>query len=148
MNCVHWRKYLSGFKPAIQVIAVRSLCGLANGQVWSRLSAQDEGCSTFRCASEMDGACPYYRARKRAETAHIVITNHALLIADAKIENRALPDYQNLIVDEAHHLEDAITNGLSRRIDQTQILTRLATWEMHEAVFWVSSLASRVSIFR
>ena len=93
--------------------------------VWSRLSAQDEGCSTFRCASEMDGACPYYRARKRAETAHIVITNHALLIADAKIDNRALPDYQNLIVDEAHHLEEAITNGLSRRIDQTQILTRL-----------------------
>lgn len=93
--------------------------------VWSRLSAQDEGCSTTRCASEMDGVCPYYRARQRAERAHIVITNHALLIADARIENRALPDYSNLIVDEAHHLEDAITNGLTRHIDQTQILSRL-----------------------
>lgn len=92
---------------------------------WSRLSAQDEGCTTFRCASEMDGACPYYRARKRAETAHILITNHALLIADARIENRALPEYYNLIVDEAHHLEDAITDGMSRRIDQALILNRL-----------------------
>ena len=92
---------------------------------WSRLSAQDEGCSTFRCASEMNGACPYYRARKRAETAHILITNHALLIADARIDNRALPEYANLIVDEAHQLEDAITNGLSRRIDQALILSRL-----------------------
>ncbi len=92
---------------------------------WSRLSAQDEGCATFRCASEMDGACPYYRARQRAETAHILITNHALLIADAKIENRALPEYYNLVVDEAHHLEDAITDGMSRRIDQVLILNRL-----------------------
>ncbi|MCY3833232.1 MAG: exonuclease domain-containing protein [Chloroflexi bacterium] len=93
--------------------------------VWTRLSAQDEECSAFRCASEMDGACPYHKARKRAEAAHILITNHALLIADARIDNRALPDYYHLIVDEAHQLEDAITNGLSRRIDQQLILTRL-----------------------
>ena len=93
--------------------------------VWSRLSAQDEGCATARCASEMDGVCPYYRARQRAERAHIVITNHALLIADAQVDNRALPDYSNLIVDEAHHLEDAITNGLTRRIDQAKIFSRL-----------------------
>ncbi|MDE2855590.1 MAG: exonuclease domain-containing protein [Chloroflexota bacterium] len=93
--------------------------------VWSRLSAQDENCTTFRCANEMDGACPYYRARKKAETAHILITNHALLIADARVDNRALPAYHNLIVDEAHQLEDAITNGLSRRIDQQLIMTRL-----------------------
>ena len=93
--------------------------------VWSRLSAQDEGCTTFRCSSEMDGVCPYHRARKRAETAHILITNHALLIADARIDNRALPEYHNLIVDEAHHLEDAITDGLSRRFEQRTILLRL-----------------------
>ena len=41
------------------------------------------------------------------------------------LDNRALPDYSNLIVDEAHHLEDAITDGLTRHIDQGQILSRL-----------------------
>ena len=92
---------------------------------WSRLSAQDEDCTSFQCSSIMHGVCPFYRARKRAETAHLLITNHALLIADARIENRALPEYFNLIVDEAHHLEDAITNGLSRRIDQPLILAHL-----------------------
>ncbi len=92
---------------------------------WSRLSAQDEDCTSFRCASEMNGVCPYYRARRRAESAHILITNHALLIADANIENRVLPEYLNLIVDEAHHLEDAITEGLSRRIDEHLIIARL-----------------------
>ncbi len=93
--------------------------------VWSRLSAQDESCSASRCASEMEGVCPFYRARQEAESAHIVITNHALLIADARVDNRALPDYHNLIIDEAHHLEAAITSGLTRNIDQREILTRL-----------------------
>lgn len=88
---------------------------------WSRLSAQDEDCVSFRCAAEMNGTCPYHRARQRAETAHIVISNHALLIADANVENRVLPEYLNLIIDEAHHLEEAITDGLSRRIDEQQI---------------------------
>ena len=36
-----------------------------------------------------------------------------------------MPAYRNLIVDEAHHLEDAITNGMSRRIDQSALMTRL-----------------------
>lgn len=94
--------------------------------VWTRLSAQDEDCTSWRCATMMKGVCPYYKARKKAEAAHIVITNHALLIADAKIENRALPEYFNLIIDEAHHLEEAITHGLSRQIDQRLIITRLA----------------------
>lgn len=93
--------------------------------IWSRLSAQDEGCTTHRCATHMKGVCPYYKARKNAESAHIVIANHSLLIADAQMENRVLPEYYNLVVDEAHQLEDAITNGLSIRIDQYTLLSRL-----------------------
>lgn len=93
--------------------------------IWNRLSAQDEGCTTHRCISVMNGICPYYKARKSAEAAHIVIANHALLIADAQTDNRVLPEYHQLIVDEAHQLEDAITNGLSLRIDQYLILTRM-----------------------
>lgn len=93
--------------------------------IWTRLSAQDEGCTTHRCATIMNGICPYYKARKSAEAAHIVIANHALLIADAQMANRVLPEYYNLVVDEAHQLEDAITSGLSLRIDQSLILNRL-----------------------
>jgi ATP-dependent DNA helicase DinG len=93
--------------------------------IWTRLSAQDEGCTTHRCATVMNGICPYYKARKSAEAAHLVITNHSLLIADAEMDNRVLPEYYQLIVDEAHQLEDAITNGLSIRLDQYVILSRI-----------------------
>jgi ATP-dependent DNA helicase DinG len=94
--------------------------------LWTRLSAEDESCSIHRCEAVMNGVCPFYKARKRAETAHIVIANHALLISDAISENRVLPDYKYLVVDEAHQLEEAVTNGLSIRADQTTLMRRLA----------------------
>lgn len=47
-----------------------------------------------------------------------MIVNHALLVSDAAAENRILPEYRRLIIDEAHHLEDAVTNGLSFRLDE------------------------------
>lgn len=105
----------------------RSEISLRSGEyfVWDRLSAKDEDCSLHRCESQMNGSCPYYKARKRAEAAHIVIANHALLISDAASENSVLPSYNYLIVDEAHQLESAITDGMSFRVDQTGLLRRL-----------------------
>ncbi len=93
--------------------------------VWSRLSAEDEDCSLHRCQAQMEGTCPYFKARKKAEAAHIVISNHALLVSDAVSDNAVLPAYKYLIADEAHQLEDAVTNGLSIRIDQIGLLRRL-----------------------
>lgn len=93
---------------------------------WLRLSADDEGCTTETCRALMDGVCPFYKARKAAEAAHIVVVNHALLISDALTENRVLPEYDHLIVDEAHHLEDAITGGLSFRLDESTLRRRTA----------------------
>lgn len=92
---------------------------------WQRLSAQDEGCHLHRCSTVMQGACPFYKARKRAEAANLLIVNHALLVSDAASENRVLPAYQHLVIDEAHQLEDAVTNGMGVRIDMLTILRRL-----------------------
>jgi len=93
--------------------------------LWTRISAQDEGCNATTCSTMMAGICPFHQARQQAEAAHILVTNHALLLADAQVDFRALPNYHNLVVDEAHHLEDAITQGMSRRIEQRQVLANL-----------------------
>jgi DNA polymerase-3 subunit epsilon/ATP-dependent DNA helicase DinG len=85
---------------------------------WSRLSAESEDCSGDACLVHTGGACPYYKSRQAAEAAHVVIVNHALLLADIATGNRVIPDYRYLIVDEAHHLEDAVTNGLSFHVTQ------------------------------
>jgi ATP-dependent DNA helicase DinG len=101
-----------------------SLRGPDENVIWNRLSAEDEGCTPSRCES-MGGICPFYKARKAADAAHLLVVNHALLIADALTENRALPDYRYAILDEAHNLEEATTHGLSFRMDEITLRRRL-----------------------
>jgi len=93
----------------------------AEREVWLRLSAEDEGCTAENCLKHFNGLCPFYRARLAAQSAHLVIVNHALLLSDVALGNRILPEYQTLIVDEAHHLEEATTNALSYRVTQYDI---------------------------
>jgi ATP-dependent DNA helicase DinG len=102
----------------------RSELNLPPGEaaVWSRLSAEGEDCSMETCATHAGGTCPYYKARLQAEHAHVVIVNHALLLADIATGNRVVPEYEYLIVDEAHHLESATTNGLSFRVTESEVL--------------------------
>ncbi len=94
--------------------------------IWSRLSAEDEGCHDDMCQTLMQGTCPFYRARQAARAAHIVIVNHALLVSDALADNRVLPEFSRVIIDEAHNLEDAVTSGLSFRLDEGILRRRLS----------------------
>jgi DNA polymerase-3 subunit epsilon/ATP-dependent DNA helicase DinG len=89
--------------------------------MWHRLSADYENCNPERCRFFQRGVCYFYRARRAAEAAHLIIVNHALLLADVAVQNRALPEYNYLIVDEAHHLESATTSGLSFESDRTSV---------------------------
>ncbi len=98
-----------------------NLNGPIEREIWNRVSAEDEGCTTENCLKRMGGICPYFRARQAAQSAHILIVNHALLLSDVATGNRVLPDYDILIVDEAHHLEEATTNALSFRLTQGDV---------------------------
>ncbi len=82
---------------------------------WDRLKAENDACTADKCAQE---GCPLHYARRRAEQSHILVVNHALLLADIASENRVLPEYLDLIADEAHHLESAVTSALSFRVDK------------------------------
>jgi ATP-dependent DNA helicase DinG len=97
-----------------------NLNGPIERDVWMRLSADDEGCTTENCMKR-GGICPFYRARQAAISAHILVVNHALLLADVATGNKVLPEYNYVIIDEAHHLEEATTNALSFRITQYMI---------------------------
>jgi len=101
-----------------------NLNGPIERMVWSRLSAEDEGCRLEVCLKRTGGRCPFYRAKVAAENAHLLIVNHALLLADTATGNRVLPAYDYLIVDEAHHMESATTSALSFRV-RAKDITRL-----------------------
>jgi DNA polymerase-3 subunit epsilon/ATP-dependent DNA helicase DinG len=85
--------------------------------IWNRICSDSENCLAERCAFRQEGKCFFYRARQQAEGAHLIVVNHALLLSDVAVENRVLPEYRYLIVDEAHHLEDATTKQLSFEVN-------------------------------
>jgi ATP-dependent DNA helicase DinG len=102
-----------------------NLNGPLEREIWSRISAADDGCTAETCMKRTGGACPFYRARMSAQSAHLIIVNHALLLADVATGNRVLPEYEHLIVDEAHHMESATTNALSFRTTPYDLLRLL-----------------------
>ncbi|MBN2798124.1 MAG: helicase [Deltaproteobacteria bacterium] len=87
-------------------------------EVWERVSSDSDLTLNVRCPHYT--SCHYYRARRQAAGAHIIVVNHALLLADLQIKESGargvLPKFGRLILDEAHHLEDAATNALTRRL--------------------------------
>ncbi|MBN2388076.1 MAG: DEAD/DEAH box helicase family protein [Anaerolineales bacterium] len=95
-----------------------NLTGPSEREVWTHISAEDDACTTDTCLERTGGACPFFRARQAAQTSHILIVNHALLLADVAVGHRVLPEYDYLIIDEGHHLESATTDALSFRLTQ------------------------------
>ena len=102
-----------------------NLNGPAERDIWMRLSAEDEGCKAETCQIRSEGGCPFYRARQIAQSAHILVVNHALLLSDIASGNRVLPDYNYLIIDEGHHIEAATTSALSFRATQGDLIRLL-----------------------
>ncbi len=89
--------------------------------LWSRVCADAETCLSDRCRYREKGKCFFYRTRREAERAHLIVVNHALLLSDVAVENRVLPEYRYLIVDEAHHLEASTTRQLSFAVRRKQM---------------------------
>jgi len=82
--------------------------------MWTRIASDPLDCLGIHCTTE---DCYVHRARAEAEAADLVVVNHALLLADAEVGGGLLPAYDHLVIDEAHHLEDAATRGLRQEVD-------------------------------
>ena len=85
--------------------------------IWDfELCSDKKYCSPQKCKPY--GECYLHRARKKAETADIIIVNHALLCADLESEGGLLPDYQYLVIDEAHNFEEAATDAFGMSLKE------------------------------
>ena len=71
-------------------------------QLWPSLNADNEACIPGRCSKA--GVCYLLRARKKAEEADLLIVNHSLLFSDLKTDYNVLPEYHQLVIDEAHQI--------------------------------------------
>ncbi len=89
--------------------------------LWGRLSAQSESCLGPQCPYQRRGHCYLYRARRRAENAHLVVVNHALLLSDIVSDSNILPTYRHLIIDEAHNLEEEATEQWGVEVEERDL---------------------------
>jgi ATP-dependent DNA helicase DinG len=111
--------------------------------LWSELAVGSDRCLGRRCP--VRSFCFSEAARGRAADAELVITNHALYLADVAMRSRRsggeaalLPEHDAVVFDEAHRLEDAASAWFGGRISLAG-LRRLArdveraARERHEA---------------
>jgi ATP-dependent DNA helicase DinG len=96
-------------------------------EVWEKVRSEHGNCLGRRCPHYLP--CFFQRARRRAEAAHILVVNHAILVSDLLLRREGanvLPDYDLAIIDEAHTLEQVATDHLGTRVSSSQVQHLLA----------------------
>jgi ATP-dependent DNA helicase DinG len=81
--------------------------------VWDLVESDSGNCLGRACVDY--GKCFYFKARKQMFGAELLIVNHALFFSDLALRRHGgsfLPDYEVVILDEAHTLEDVATDHL------------------------------------
>ncbi|GAA0297325.1 ATP-dependent DNA helicase DinG [Gracilibacillus halotolerans] len=64
--------------------------------------------------------CFYERMKQRAAESQLIITNHAVVALDLLKKEQMLPPYKKIIMDEAHHIETAVTKHMGETISYVQ----------------------------
>jgi ATP-dependent DNA helicase DinG len=99
-------------------------------EVWEELACESDQCNRVKCSNY--ARCFFYRARREAAGADLLVVNHALLLADLAVRQETgydataiLPPFTRLVFDEGHHLEDVATNFLSNQVSRLGLMKLL-----------------------
>jgi ATP-dependent DNA helicase DinG len=98
---------------------------------WLQAASTADDCLARHCENFRKQSCFYWNSRRSAQEADLVVTNHALLLADAIAGGTVLPAYQHLIIDEAHQLEETAVEALTSRVGESELIASLEgtlTW--------------------
>jgi len=98
---------------------------------WLRAASTPDDCLAAHCENYKTQQCFYWNSRRAAQDADLVVTNHALLLADALNGGSVLPPHAHLVVDEAHQLEETAVDALTQRVGEEEVLESIEgalTW--------------------
>ncbi len=90
--------------------------------VWDEVQSEHGNCLGKKCPTYDD--CLYYKARRRAWNADLLVVNHALFFSDLALRRAGasiLPDYDVVVFDEAHMLEQVAADHLGLSLTSGQI---------------------------
>jgi ATP-dependent DNA helicase DinG len=97
-------------------------------EVWDEVAAEPDLCRKSACPHY--GRCFLFQARRAAAQADVVVVNHHLLMSDVAVRRvqqnwedaAVIPAYTRLVVDEAHHIEDAAASHLGTAASRRGLL--------------------------
>jgi ATP-dependent DNA helicase DinG len=90
--------------------------------VWDAVESDHGNCLGRNCPQY--SGCFYFRARRAAYAANLLVVNHAILFSDLALRRAGsalLPDYEVVIFDEAHTLEDVAADHLGLQVSQAGV---------------------------
>jgi ATP-dependent DNA helicase DinG len=114
---------LDAFRETSQSGDLGDLASLEEGDP-VRLSVQSSSETRRGAECHHYDACFVTRMRREAEGARIIVVNHHLFFADLALRGphpgRVLPDYDAVIFDEAHQIEDVATTFFGVRVSESR----------------------------
>lgn len=90
--------------------------------VWDEAKSEHGNCLGKNCPTYDD--CFYYKSRRRVWNADVLVVNHALFFSDLALRRQGasvLPDYDVVIFDEAHTVEQVAADHLGLSLTGGQI---------------------------
>jgi ATP-dependent DNA helicase DinG len=89
-------------------------------RVWRQVSVSHREClGAAKCPYGAE--CFAERAKERAQRSHLIVTNHSLLAIDAIEGVPMIPDYDTVVIDEAHELTARVTQAATDELTPTEV---------------------------
>jgi ATP-dependent DNA helicase DinG len=141
-NYLCWNKYINiisgkktieddqlGFINAILAWAEKTRTGdrkelTLNSELmnyWGLVAADRNNCLRDKC--KYHDRCFRLKMIRALEKANVIIVNHALLLSDLLTDHSVLPDYEYLIIDEAHTFNRESFERLSTKFSRQENIT-------------------------
>lgn len=110
--------------------SITDLGFVPSAAVWERVRSEHGNCRGRKCPHYRD--CFYWTARRSWEGADLIVANHALLFSDLVLKQSGhalLPDYKQVVLDEAHTLERVAEEHFGLNVSYGQI--RAMLWNLY-----------------
>lgn len=102
-------------------------------RAWRQVSVTSMEClGAQKCP--MAEECFSELSRHRAAESDVVVTNHAMLAVSAFEGLAVLPEYDVVVVDEAHELQDRVTGAVSGQLSVAMIHAAASSARKHTAI--------------
>ncbi|WP_104118237.1 ATP-dependent DNA helicase [Arthrobacter sp. B1805] len=102
-------------------------------RAWRQVSVSSMEClGAARCPVAQE--CFSEKARAAAADADIIITNHAMLAISAFEGLAVLPEYDVVVIDEAHELHDRVTGAVSGQLSASMVAAAATALRRHASI--------------